>query len=125
MKEGNYMYKINEVSEMTNIPSHTLRYYEKEGIIPTIDRDSGGRRVYTDENIKWIEIVICLKETNMPIVEIKEIVKLSIIGDSTIEKRKEILEKHRKRVEEELNSIKKNLKKIDKKIDFYNGAKEC
>lgn len=119
------MYKINEVSEMTNIPSHTLRYYEKEGIIPTIDRDSGGRREYTDENIKWIEIVICLKETKMPIVEIKEIVKLSIIGDSTIEKRKEILEKHRKRVEEELNSIKKNLKKIDKKIDFYNGAKEC
>lgn len=119
------MYKIKEAASLTGVTSYTLRYYEKEGILPPIGRDSGGRRIYTEENIAWIEIVTCLKQTNMPVAEIKEIVRLSIIGDETIEDRKEILLKHRKEMVQQLNELKRNIEKIDKKIAYYDGAMEC
>lgn len=118
-------YKIKDVSNMTGVSSYTLRYYEKEGIIPPISRDNAGRRYYTAENLAWIELVTCLKQTNMPVVEIKEIVRLSQIGDETIEERKAILETHKKRMENQIADIQLGIAKVDKKLDFYNGAGEC
>lgn len=118
-------YKIKEVSEKTGLSSHTLRYYEKEGILPPIDRDASGNRMYSQENITWLEIVKCLKQTNMPVADIKEIVHLSIVGDETIEERKEILLSHRKTIEEQMKALKKSLKKIDSKIAYYNGEDMC
>ncbi|MCT4663003.1 MAG: MerR family transcriptional regulator, partial [Tissierellales bacterium] len=96
------MYKIKEVSEKTGISAYTLRYYEKEGILPSIERDKSGQRVYSDENIAWLEIVVCLKDTNMPLEEIKEIVRLSMIGDETIDERKQILLEHRKKIQNQI-----------------------
>lgn len=119
------MYKINEVATIAGVSTHTLRYYEKEGILPPIARDSGGRRVYSEENIVWLDIVTCLKKTNMPVKEIKEIVRLSIIGDSTIEERKKILLNHRSEMEKQLSDLQNNIKKIDNKIAYYDGAGEC
>lgn len=118
-------YLIKDVVKITGITSHTLRYYEKEGILPPIDRDSGGRRVYSDENLTWIDIVSCLKATKMPVAQIKEIVRLSIIGDETIEERKKILKDHRLEMVRQLDELKNSIKKIDKKIAFYEGAGEC
>jgi len=119
------MYKIKEAAEMAGVTSYTLRYYEKEGILPPIGRDASGRRVYTEENIAWLDIVTCLKKTNMPVADIKEIVRLSILGDGTIDERKEILANHRKEMERQLEEMKRNIEKIDKKIAFYDGADEC
>ncbi|GAA0180409.1 MerR family transcriptional regulator [Clostridium sediminicola] len=119
------MYKIKEVSALTGLTAHTLRYYEKEGILPPISRDEAGRRIYTQENIVWLDIVTCLKQTKMPVSEIKKIVKLSIEGDSTIPERKDILLNHRKVMEEQLEEIKAGIKKIDKKIAFYDGNDMC
>lgn len=119
------MYKIKEAASLTGVSSYTLRYYEKEGILPPIGRDSGGRRIYTEENIAWIEIVTCLKQTNMPVAQIKEIVRLSIIGDDTIEDRKKILLEHRKEMLHRVDELKKGIKKIDKKIAYYEGATDC
>lgn len=118
-------YLIKDVVKITGITAHTLRYYEKEGILPPIDRDSGGRRVYSDENLTWIDIVTCLKATRMPVALIKEIVRLSIIGDETIEERKKILKDHRLEMVAQLEDLKKSIEKIDKKIAFYDGADEC
>lgn len=119
------MYSIKEVSAKTGITAYTLRYYEKEGILPPIKRDTGGRRVYSEENMAWLEIVSCLKQTNMPVSEIKEIVRLSIIGDETVNVRKEILENHRNKMIAQQVELENNIKKIDKKIAFYNGADTC
>lgn len=115
------MYKINEVTEKTGITKYTLRYYEKEGIIPPIARDKNGIRIYSDENLYWLEIVICLKETGMKNDLIKEIVSLSIAGEYTIEIRKKILENHKIEVIKQINILKKALNKIDNKIAYYNG----
>lgn len=118
-------YSIKDVAEMTGLSNHTLRYYEKEGILPPIERNAGGRRVYTDENLVWLDIVTCLKKTSMPVSDIKEIVRLSITGDETIEERKEILINHRKKMVDQLSDLEENIKKVDKKIAFYNGEGKC
>lgn len=119
------MYKINEVALKTGISDHTLRYYEKEGILPPIERDGGGRRTYSEENIAWIELVTCLKQTHMPMKEIKAIISLSIDGPATIDKRKKILLEHRQRIEQQLSEIQDSIGKINKKIAFYDGAEQC
>ncbi len=121
----NMIYKIKDVSEMTGVSAYTLRYYENEGIIPPIGRDSGGRRYYTEENMAWIELVTCLKMTNMPVIEIKEIVRLSQIGDETIEERKSILIAHRKRMKDQISEIEAGINKVNRKIAFYDGDGEC
>jgi len=126
LREVNFMkYKIKEVSEMTGVSTYTLRYYEKEGIIPPIGRDEAGRRYYTNDNLAWIELVTCLKETNMPVIEIKEIVRLSQIGDQTIDDRKVILQTHKARMLDQIKSLENGITKVDKKLDFYNGAGTC
>ncbi|MCH4889474.1 MerR family transcriptional regulator [Acidaminobacter sp. JC074] len=119
------MYTIKEISQMTGVTSYTLRYYEKEGILPPIERDAGGRRVYSEENLAWVELVTCLKKTQMPVNDIKEIVRLSVIGDETIDERKEILENHRLVMQAQMKDLKNSIKKIDKKIAFYNGSGSC
>lgn len=115
---------IKEVSEITGLSPYTIRYYEKEGIIPPIHRD-GGVRSFTDDNIAWIDMVICLKKTNMPINDIKKIVELSQLGDSTIDDRKAILLNHKSDIEAQIEELSKSLHKIDKKISFYDGAGSC
>lgn len=119
------MYKIKEVVEMTGVSAYTLRYYEKEGILPPIDRDESKKRAYSNENLAWIEIVTCLKQTKMPVSDIKEIVRLSIIGDETIPTRRQILVDHRLEMEKQMEELKKSIEKIDKKIDFYDGKGSC
>lgn len=119
------MYSIKEAAEISGCTAHTLRYYEKEGILPPINRDSGGRRVYSEENMTWLDIVTCLKKTNMPIADIKEIVRLSIIGDDTITERRKLLVNHREEMLRQLEELKSNIHKIDKKIAFYDGAESC
>lgn len=119
------MYTISKVSSITGVTAHTLRYYEKEGVLPPIERDGSGRRDYSEENLIWLDIVTCLKKTDMPVSDIKEIVRLSIIGDETIPKRKEILLTHRKKMVEELEKVKETIEKIDQKLEFYEGKEEC
>jgi len=119
------MYKINQVADMFGISAHALRYYEKEGILPPINRDSGGRRVYTEDNIKWLEVVVCLKATDMPVADIKKIVSLSQEGDSTIDERRTILENHRQLMLAQLERVQYSIKKIDQKIAFYDGKSSC
>ncbi|MCT4612082.1 MAG: MerR family transcriptional regulator [Clostridia bacterium] len=118
-------YKIKEVEKITGISAYTIRYYEKEGILPPIDRDENGVRMFNDDNLYWLDLVTCFKNTDMPVKDIKEIVRLSQIGDATIEERKEILKGHRKTIENQIKELKNSLKKIDKKIDFYEGTGEC
>jgi DNA-binding transcriptional MerR regulator len=120
---GVYMiYSIKEVSEKLNISAHTLRYYEKEKVILTIPRNKNGVRQYRESDITWLELVNCFKETGMSLADIKQIVNLSS-GEDNLEKigkRKNILIQHRERVLEQIKAMEKNLKKVDRKIDYYN-----
>lgn len=112
-------YTIREASEALGFSTHTLRYYEKEGIIPFVERDDSGNRIYQDHAFEWLHLVKCLKETGMSIKDLKHFADLSMGGDQTVEERKAILYTHRENLERELEQTLKHLKKINGKIDYY------
>lgn len=112
-------YSIKEVSDKTGLTSHTIRYYEKSGLLPYISRDKNGIRIFCEDDIFWIDIIKCLKNTGMKIEDIKNIVDLSLEGEHTEEKRKAILIKHRSSVLKQIEDLQKNLEKINLKIKWY------
>lgn len=88
------MYTIGEVAHLLGISTHTLRYYEKEKIIYS-DHDENGDRRYNDSHIQWLQFVIKLKETQMPISKIKKYAALFLEGDQTTLARLSLLEEHK------------------------------
>lgn len=112
-------YNIGEISKIVDIPTSTLRFYEKEGLLPHVKRDKNGIRIYDKDDLFWIDIVKCLRETGMKISDIKHIVELSALGEATEFERKRILLNHKKKVLDEVALLEKYLKKIDQKIKWY------
>lgn len=111
-------YAIGEFSSITGISIYTLRYYEKESLI-TPERKENGRRVYSDGDILWIQFIKRLKDTGMPIREIKKYARLRAKGGSTLEARMEMLGRHRAVLQNEIAAMQENLDKLDDKIDYY------
>ncbi len=111
-------YSIGEFSKLSGISIHTLRYYEKENLI-TPDRKENGRRCYTENDITWIEFIKRLKDTGMPIKEIKQYTNLRAQGDDTLKSRMEMLIQHRITILNEIASMQENLSKLDDKIEYY------
>jgi len=112
-------YSINEVANKFGLSAHTLRFYDKEGLMPFIGRDKSGNRVFTETDLNWVAMVCCLKDTGMSIKEIKQYADWCAQGMETIDKRKSLLAEHRIQVVKQIEKLKKNLELIDSKIAVY------
>ncbi|KIL38424.1 MerR family transcriptional regulator [Gordoniibacillus kamchatkensis] len=110
---------ISEASAKFNIPESTLRYYEKKGLLPLIERDEAGRRLFSEDQIALLQTVLYLKNTHMPISHIKQYIEWVVEGDDTIELRLEMLKKHKQAVLAEIALMSGSLKGIDEKIARY------
>ena len=115
-------YRIAEVAEKTHLTAHTLRYHEKEGLLPFVDRSDSGNRDFKDKDLEWLELICCLKNTGMPIKKIKEVIGLCLKGDDTIDVRREIFINHREEAINQMGELQKNLDKINCKINYYDSA---
>jgi DNA-binding transcriptional MerR regulator len=113
------MYTIKEVETKYGLPASTLRFYEKEGILPKIQRTDGGRRQYSEEELDWLQLVIALKDTGMSMDEIKQYVELVKQGDATLEKRRSFLLAHKEKVERKMSLTLMHLEKINRKMAIY------
>ena len=113
------MYSIQDVSKKTGLSAHTLRYYEKEGLITGVERSRGGFRQYTDEDLEALGLVCCLKNTGMSLQEILRFVQLTREGDYTLEERVELLRKHRENVIQRMAEMQKYLDKVTWKLNFF------
>jgi len=111
-------YAIGEFSSITGISIYTLRYYEKENLIVP-KRKENGRRFYSDGDITWLQFIKRLKDTGMPIKEIKKYAQLRAKGDSTLVERMKMLEKHRAVLKEEITKMQEHLDNLDDKISYY------
>lgn len=111
-------YSIGEFSKLTNLGIHTLRYYEHENLISP-KRNSSNHRCYTDSDIAWVEFIKRLKDTGMPIKEIKRYAELRSKGDTTLKPRMEMLMQHRQALNEQILSLQKHMSKLDDKIKYY------
>ena len=111
-------YKIGEISKITNLTIDTLRYYEKEGLI-TPARDQNNIRIYSDSDIRWIQFIKKLKQTGMPLKNIKEYSNLRDQGDSTINERLSLLYEQKQRLEQNSKQLEEHILFLNNKIDIY------
>ncbi len=112
-------YTIRQVAEKLDLTAYTLRYYEKEGLLPFVERNEHGNRVFEDSDVEWVMLICCLRETGMSIAEIRRYVELCMKGDDTIECRRQIMLEHKQVVEQKIEQMKKYLAKINKKLQYY------
>ena len=113
------MYSIQEVSSRTGLTTHTLRYYEKEGLLTGVERSPGGFRQYTDEDLEALGLICCLKNTGMSLQEIARFVNLTHQGDQTLKERVEMLRRHRENVVERMAEMQRYLDKVTWKVNFF------
>ena len=112
-------YNIHQAAEKFGISTHTLRYYDNAGLFPDMQRDKNGARIFTDEQMEWLGIVMCLRSTGMSIADIRNYLALCAQGDSTLEERYQIILAQKKRAEEERAEIDKKLEVLSRKVAFY------
>jgi DNA-binding transcriptional MerR regulator len=114
--------KIAEVSERYGISSDTLRYYERIGLIPPVNRKKNGIRDYNETDVRRVEFIKCMRSAGLPIEALIEYVGLVQQGDQTIEARKEILKEQRAQVAARMAEMQKTLELLDYKIGVYESA---
>jgi MerR family transcriptional regulator, aldehyde-responsive regulator len=114
--------KIAEVSERYNISHDTLRYYERIGLIPTVNRNGSGIRDYNEIDIRRVEFIKCMRGAGLPIDTLIEYVGLVQQGDHTIQARKEILIEQRELLAARMKEMQKTLDILDHKIEVYENA---
>lgn len=111
--------RISKVSEQCGISPDMLRYYERIGLIPPVNRDDNGIRDYTEIDVKRVEFIKCMRSAGLPIEALIEYYGLVQQGDQTIEARKDILKEQREQLVVKMQEIQKTLKLLDYKISVY------
>jgi MerR family transcriptional regulator, aldehyde-responsive regulator len=112
-------YTIKEFSEKLNVAPSTLRYYEKEGLMPSSKRMNNNHRVYSEADLPWVTLICCLRDTGMSINDLKHYTDLVKQGDETVHERKQIILNQKKKIEEQLREVQKHLELINRKLNIY------
>ncbi len=113
---------ISEAAEKVNLTAHTIRYYDKEGLLPFVERTKSGIRYFTDNDLEALEIINCLKTTGMPIKDIKTFMDWCVEGDTTLKKRYEMFLERKEAVEAQILELQKALDRINYKCWYYKTA---
>lgn len=110
---------ISEISERSGLSIHTLRYYEKEGLLTNISRNESGRRVYSEVDLMWLIWIQRLKSTGMSLEDIKRFSLLRSMGDSSISDRKNMLIEHSKKLKSDIKRLQDELDIVEYKVVAY------
>lgn len=114
-------YSISEIAEIMGVSASTIRFYDKEGLLPNIKRESG-KRIFTDEDFKWLKVLNCLKNIGMPLKEIREYLELAEKGDASLEERYNIILNQKKYIQDQIKMLKQSLKELEYKEWYYKTA---
>lgn len=119
------IYTIGEMAKKLGVTASTLRYYDKEGLLPFVERSGGGIRMFKDDDMAGLKIIECLKKTGMPIKDIKHFMDCCIEGDSKIDERLSIIESQRDAVIKQMQELQEMLNMLNYKCWYYKTAKEA
>ena len=114
-------YTISEVASMMGVAPSTLRYYDKEGLLPFVERKNG-IRIFKDRDFAALRILNCLKNTGMPIKDIKEYFELTKLGDASLKERQAIILKQKQSLENQMEFLRQNMKELEYKEWYYDTA---
>ncbi|TDD66252.1 MerR family transcriptional regulator [Actinomadura rubrisoli] len=115
-------YSPGETAVKSGFSIDTLRYYEKIGLLSGIARNASGRRVFSDDDLQWLGMLRCLRETGMPIAEMLRYSELARGGTETVQERLELLQAHDRRVEEQIAKLREQQEQVQWKIGFYRDS---
>lgn len=113
---------INEVSKKYNVSPDTLRYYERIGVIPEVHRNSSGIRDYTDKDLRWVELALCMRNAGLSIETLVEYQRLYQQGDDTIKARLNLLNEQMEILENQKKQIEETMDRLSYKISRYQNA---
>ena len=116
------VYTVGEMSRRLGVPTSTLRYYDKEGLLPFVERSSGNIRIFREKDFEWLRIIECLKKTGMPLRDIREYITLAMQGDATIEQRLELFRKQQALLQAQMEDLQQTMDTLNYKCWYYETA---
>lgn len=119
---GIFMYTIKEAAEKMNLPASTIRYYDKQGLLPFVQRSESGYRMFSEKDIGLLNMIECLKQTGMPIKEIKQFCQWVQQGDASLQQRLDMFRERRKAVQDQMMQLEKTMEVIEYKCWYYETA---
>ena len=118
-------YTVGEMARRLQVPASTLRYYDKEGLLPFVERSSGGIRMFRDSDFEWLQVINCMKKAGMSIRDIRRYIELALRGDDTIDTRLQMFRRQREALQAQLEELQHTLETVDYKCWFYETAQEA
>ncbi|MGN0799218.1 MAG: MerR family transcriptional regulator [Christensenellales bacterium] len=118
-------YTVGEMAKRLGVPPSTLRYYDKEGLLPFVERSSSGIRMFKDADFEWLQVISCLKKTGMQLADIKRFVEMAMQGDATIDARLALILQQKQAVQRQIDALNDTLKTLEFKEWYYQTAKEA
>ncbi|MFC6180623.1 MerR family transcriptional regulator [Lactiplantibacillus daowaiensis] len=112
-------YSIKAVADKTGLSIYTLRFYDKQGLLPFVSRNAAGYRVFTDGDLHLLHTICCLKDTGMKIADIRQYIAYVMQGPTTIPQRQHLLSTHRQAILDQQAKIMQNLQEVDFKLNLY------
>ncbi|MCR6104857.1 MerR family transcriptional regulator [Salipaludibacillus agaradhaerens] len=124
IQKGGRRLKIGQLAKETGLSIHTLRYYEKEGILPPVKRNKKGIRIYDYEDVEWIKFARCLREAGMGITEMKKFAQLTQQGEKSKNERINLLRQRNTHLKNQIKELTRYMELINRKIDLYSLSTE-
>lgn len=119
------LYTVGEMAKLLDVAPSTLRYYDKEGLLPFVERSQSGIRMFKDTDYEWLQIINCLKKTGMPLKDIKDFIYMAMAGDETIDERLELFKKQKAVIEMQMAELQETLNTLNFKCWYYETAKNA
>ncbi len=117
------IYTVGETAKLLGITASTLRYYDKEGLLPFVERSSGGIRMFKESDIEWLKIIGCMKKAGMSIKDIRQYIELALMGDDTIDLRLAMFTRQREALQKRIDELKHTMDVVEYKCWYYEMAK--
>ena len=116
------VYTVGEMAKRMGVAASTLRYYDKEGLLPFVERSPGGIRLFRETDVEWLNVIGCLKSAGMSIGDIREYIRLAMQGDGTIDQRLALFKRQREALIRKMAALQNTLDMLDYKCWFYERA---
>ena len=119
------VYTVGEMAKLLGIPASTLRYYDKEGLLPFVERSSGGIRMFQESDIEWLQVIGCMKKAGMSIKDIRRYIEMALQGDDTIALRLAMFRRQRQALQQQLEDLHYTMEMVDYKCWYYETAQKA
>lgn len=117
------VYTVGEMAKLLGVTASTLRYYDKEGLLPFVERSSGGIRMFRESDIEWLRVIGCMKKAGMSIKDIRQYIELALKGDDTIELRLMMFQHQKKVLQQKLEEMQHTMDMVEYKCWYYETAR--